>query len=407
MSKGNALLQKFHDLRDALNGELLERADVIDTALLALISRKHHFQVGPPGVAKSALVIRLVARIGGLTEQDVFYKLLTRTTVEDEIFGAPDITEMLQNSVYVRNMHGRLPQAKIAFLDEIFKGGSTVLNALLLAMNERQFDSEGDKIDIPLNTMFGASNELAEGDELAAMWDRLHFRHVVDPLKDNASFIAMLQGTFVDDPEPLITMEEIEEAQELCKDIPIPLNIIQALRDLQQTLEKKHAVRPTDRRWREALDIIKANAWYHGCDEVEIIHTRVLMHILWDAPEHIDRVMDSVLGLADPMERDAQECLNHLIQLNRTFDDEMTKVDTQSARNSVSVEITKKLEDLKTEMKKLATELKDQGRELPLMNVFDREYRGVSAHVLEVGMGVKTKGIELVERDGPDMGRFA
>lgn len=385
------ILQKFHEVRDVLNEELLERADVIDTALVALIARKHHFQVGPPGVAKSALVNRLVARIGGLSDQDVFYKLLTRTTVEDEIFGAPDITEMLQNSTYIRNMHGRLPEATIVFLDEIFKGGSTVLNALLLAMNERQFDSEGDKIDIPLQTLFGASNELAEGEELDAMWDRLHFRHVVEPLMDGSSFVKMMQGTFDPAPETLITIDEIKEAQEAAQAIAIPLNIIQALRDLQVTLDKSYGIRPTDRRWREALDVVRANAWYCGADEVEVLHTRILMHMMWDAPDQIDQVMDAVLSLADPMERDAQSGYNDLLALHRSFDEQMERAETRSARNSLSVDITKKLEDLKSDMKRLSAELKEQGRSLPIMEAFDQKVREVSKHVLEEGMGVGAK----------------
>ena len=305
------ILQKFNDVRKVMNGELLERSDVIDTALIALIAKMHHFQVGPPGVAKSALPNRLVLRIGGLSDTDVFHKLLTRTTVEDEIFGTPDFTAMLQDSVYVRNMHGRLPEAKIAVLDETFKGGSTVLNSLLMAMNERQFDSEGDKIDIPLQTLFGMSNELAEGEELDAMWDRLHFRHVIEPLRDASSFIKMLGGTFDPNPEHLIMIDEIEQAQLDAQEVNVPSNILSALKDLQATLNKA-GVFPTDRRWRESLSAIKANAWLQGTDEVEIIHTRVLMHMMWDAPDHIGQVQDAVLGLADPMERDAQSAYSDL-----------------------------------------------------------------------------------------------
>ena len=381
-------LQKFHRMRDALNGELLERSDVIDTALVALACRKHHFQVGPPGVAKSALVTRLVARIGGLEETDVFYKLLTRTTVEDEIFGTPDFTEMLQNNVYVRNTHGRLPEARFAFLDEIFKGGSTVLNALLLAMNERQFDSEGDRIDIPLQVIFGASNELAEGEELDAMWDRLHFRHVVEPLQDPASFIKMMQGTFDPDPQPLLMLDDIIKAQQEADAVTVPLNIVQALKDLQHNLDKNHGVRPTDRRWRESLDIIKANAWYHGAEEVEILHCRILMHVMWDSPDQIDQVMDAVLALADPLERDAQNGYNDLLGLLRNFNEQMQKAETRSKRNNLSVDTTKKIEDLKSEMKGLAVSLADQGRELPIMAAFDQKVREVSKHVLAEGMGV-------------------
>ncbi|NIO11306.1 MAG: AAA domain-containing protein, partial [Deltaproteobacteria bacterium] len=67
---------------------------------------------------------------------------------------------------YRRVTSHKLPEAHIAFLDEIFKANSSILNAILTLINERLFHNGKDVVSVPLLTLFGASNELPEDDEL-------------------------------------------------------------------------------------------------------------------------------------------------------------------------------------------------------------------------------------------------
>ena len=105
----------------------LERADLIDGALAALLSSHHLLIIGPPGTAKSMLADELCRRIEGA---NYFQWLLTRFTTPEEIFGAVSLKALEQDD-YRRVTDRKLPEAHIAFLDEIFKANSSILNAIL------------------------------------------------------------------------------------------------------------------------------------------------------------------------------------------------------------------------------------------------------------------------------------
>lgn len=85
----------------------------------------------------------------------------------------------LENDQYVRQTDGYLPTAETAFIDEIFKANSAILNALLTLLNERLFDNGNQRLKAPLLCLVGASNELPESEELDALYDRFLIRRQV------------------------------------------------------------------------------------------------------------------------------------------------------------------------------------------------------------------------------------
>jgi MoxR-like ATPase len=85
----------------------------------------------------------------------------------------------LENDEYVRQTEGYLPTAEVAFVDEIFKANSAILNALLTLLNERLFDNGHQRLNAPLMCLVGASNELPESEELDALYDRFLLRRSV------------------------------------------------------------------------------------------------------------------------------------------------------------------------------------------------------------------------------------
>ena len=96
----------------------------------------------------------------------------------------------------VINPAGKLPQAVVAFLDEVFKANSALLNSLLTVLNEGEFDDgTGIRKQVPLEMLVGASNEMPEeGEGLEALWDRFVLRHITQDIERDDSFISLLTG---------------------------------------------------------------------------------------------------------------------------------------------------------------------------------------------------------------------
>src|SRR5512145_2554755 len=169
---------RLADLLDALERGLVERRRQVRLALLAALAGEHTLLIGPPGTAKSELARRLHL---AFADARYFERLLTRFSVPEELFGPLSISALEQDR-YERQTAGYLPQASIAFIDEVFKANSAILNALLTLLNERQFDNGAGRIACPLISAIGATNEVPAGEVAEAFFDRFLVRLPVGPV---------------------------------------------------------------------------------------------------------------------------------------------------------------------------------------------------------------------------------
>ncbi|PYP82460.1 MAG: AAA family ATPase [Candidatus Angelobacter sp. Gp1-AA117] len=165
-------------IAEAASG-LVERETLVELIVLAAVAQEHLLVIGPPGTAKSVAVHRIAQTIGGR----YFEYLLGRFTEPNEIFGPVDLRK-LKEGVIETEVSGMLPEADIAFLDEIFQGSTAILNTLLGILNEREFRRGHTRIHCPLRVCVGASNALPEDESLAAFADRFLVRIFVEPIPD-------------------------------------------------------------------------------------------------------------------------------------------------------------------------------------------------------------------------------
>src|SRR5204862_6719516 len=164
------LRKRLNRFRKSLGRFFVQKQDLIDLMLVAAIAQEPLLLVGPPGTAKSDLVLKFKDALG-LGEDDYFEYMLTRFTEPSEIIGPIDIS-LLREGRYVRREQRKLPTARLAVLDEIFKSNSAILNILLTIINERKFYQDGVPQPVRLSSLVAATNEVPEQAELAALKDR-------------------------------------------------------------------------------------------------------------------------------------------------------------------------------------------------------------------------------------------
>lgn len=190
MSTENSVLQRvspsaerIRQLQKELSGLFVGKDEMIRLMALCTAAREPLLLVGQPGTAKSDLVVEFcdllgIRREGSAREGEPAYFefLLTPFTEPSEVFGPVKIEEYTQKQVYTRNSRGMLQESSVAFLDEVFKANSAILNSLLTILNERKFYDGGRAVSVPLIVLFGATNEVPATDELAALYDRFTLR---------------------------------------------------------------------------------------------------------------------------------------------------------------------------------------------------------------------------------------
>src|SRR5258708_29248303 len=150
--------------------------------VVAAVAQEPLLLVGPPGTAKSDLVIKFKDALG-LPDDEYFEYMLTRFTEPSEIVGPIDIAQ-LREGKYIRREQGKLPTARLAFLDEIFKSNSAILNILLTIINEKKFYQDGMPMPVRLRVLFAATNEVPEQAELAALKDRFCLKAESRPVQE-------------------------------------------------------------------------------------------------------------------------------------------------------------------------------------------------------------------------------
>src|SRR5213082_3386624 len=155
----------------AASQSLVEREAVVQLVGLCAVAQEHLLVIGPPGTAKSEAVRRVARATGGR----YFEYLIGRFTEPSEIFGPVDLRR-LREGVVETETSGMLPEAEIAFLDEIFLGSTAILNTLLCILNERVFRRGHTQLRCPLRICVGASNSLPTDESLAAFADRFLVR---------------------------------------------------------------------------------------------------------------------------------------------------------------------------------------------------------------------------------------
>ncbi len=272
---------------------LVERGEDARLVLLAMIASEHILLLGSPGTAKSILGLRLAE----LCKGKFFQRLLTRFTTPEELFGPLSLSS-LERDEYRRCTEGFLPTADIAFLDEIFKANSAILNTLLTILNERKFDNAGGRESCPIRCVVGASNELPDNDDLVALFDRFLLRKEVLPVSDDGVLtllsmsnpgVASSENMNGDNHCETIFEggldEVIKTLSSAAETVKMDTEACELMRDLRTHMRQEHNVEISDRRLVKATRLLKISAASDGRSKVDPIDFLLMQHCFWNIPE--------------------------------------------------------------------------------------------------------------------------
>ncbi len=296
--------EKILKLLEILNEGLVDKESTMKIGLLALLAGENIVLLGPPGTAKSEVARRLSQVVDS---GNYFEYLLTKFTTPEELFGPLSIKE-LKNDTFSRKTDGYLSKVEVAFLDEVFKANSSILNSLLTIINEKKYHNGKEEMEVPLISLIGASNEFPKQEELLALYDRFLIKREVDYISNDMKIrLLNLKNTEFSIPKEFkMTVNEIKKVQKKCLKIEIPEKISRIIIKVIQNYEnhfknkkddneKELSEKISDRKIVKVSKLLKVSAYTNGRKEVDISDLILLNDCLWNNPKN-RKVVEDVIG---------------------------------------------------------------------------------------------------------------
>lgn len=295
-----------------LNEGLFEKEHVMSMALLAAVAGESLFLLGPPGVAKSMIARRMKKAFRSGCS---FEYLMSRFSTPDEIFGPVSVMALKDENRYVRMTEGYLPEADVVFLDEIWKAGPGIQNALLTVLNEKIYLNGKEEMHLPLKLVIAASNELpAEQENLEALWDRFLVRCLVGGIADKELFNRMVSSPVLPEPEVdgrlQLTSDEMKIWSEGVDAVEIPAFVFVFIHVFRTRLsafnsqkEEKadRGIYVSDRRWKKVVRLWRTSAFLNGVSCVHPADLLLLSDCIWDMPEQRHEVAELIMDALKEM----------------------------------------------------------------------------------------------------------
>lgn len=294
---------KISEILQRLQRGVYEKEEATKLALLAALAGESIFLLGPPGVAKSLIARKLKF---AFRDGRSFEYLMNRFSTPDEIFGPVSIKKLKDEDKYERLTEKYLPGANVVFLDEIWKAGPAIQNALLTVLNEKIYRNGEQEVKVNIKAIISASNELpGQSEGLTALWDRFLVRYMITEIRSSGNFVNMIVDTvdvYEDSVEESLKIgeEELLQWDAAINSVEVPaevLNVIQIVKhklDLYDQDNAENAFHVYDRRWKKIIRLLRTSAFLNERKGVDLMDCFLIPHCLWNKPEQQETAREIV-----------------------------------------------------------------------------------------------------------------
>lgn len=385
----SVVAKKFLAVEQEMNDLFQERNEAVRGIVISSLSKTNILLLGSAGIAKSALVNQWNRRITG---GKYFSWLLTKFSTPEELFGPPSLEDLRQGK-YGRVTRNKLPEATTAFIDEIFKGNSSILNSMLTVLNERIFYNDGVPVPLDLVTVAGASNEIPDAEDgLDAFFDRFLLKYFLRPIQESSNFVKMISSSAMTAPVKCsVTMDDIRAGQKEVEAVEIPATILSHVVKLRDTL-RKEGISVTDRTFKVAMRIVQAEAWLHGRTAIDTADLEIFKHICWNKPEQEKNVHSLILEMISPEKNKIMTLYTDCLDISKGVYKHKDAVKKQSAL----IEANKKIKEARVTISNLKKELLSKKQDITEIEKMEMELEKLMIGMANDVLGTNIASLEKV-----------
>lgn len=395
------LREKFTRIESELNGEYLEREDVIRVALITLIAGENCALIGPPGVGKTSVLDALTRRLEYPGNRGLFQTILGETSTPEMVVG-PISVAGLQQDRYVRKSDGYLPTSVVGFLDEVFRAPGPTLGVLLPILNERRVSVEGRWEPVATEAVFMAANSIPQEESLMAMWDRVTLRLIVKGVRSHDSLAKILGTAWREGGDRMstnaakspttITLDELHAARTEATKVDAS-DLVPTMLRIHEDL-KTQGLEFSERRLKWAGPIVKVEAYLNGHAVADGEDMMVLEHVLWNTPEDQPIIRRAISHVVAPL-------LDRAIQLRDAardeFENAMGTPDDATNLAQVIMQTTTNMNTAKNRLRELAAQARGEGMPSSRIEALQAEVEGYAERLMERMLGLTRRARQAQE----------
>lgn len=283
---------KIQKIKAAASSKIYGQDDVIDLALVTILSGGHALLIGVPGLAKT-LLVETLGTVLGLTNKRVQF---TPDLMPSDILGAEVLEQSSSGERSFRFIKGPI-FTQLLMADEINRASPRTQSALLQAMQEKHVTVAGVGHDLPAPFHVLATQNPLEQEGTyplpEAQLDRFLTQIDVRYPDKEAERRVLYQttGTETQNISAIVDGEALLSMQHLVRQIPIGETVVEAILDLVRSARPGEA---------DALQLVNEMvSWGPGPRAAQALSLGVRARALIDG--RLAPSLDDVAALAEPV----------------------------------------------------------------------------------------------------------